>query len=102
MRYPALEIEERVEPFENGRGFSERILRVGEPGRSQGNDPGVFAVTEAHTSSSDVLRKIACFSWKSERTCPRFGVVPMEGVEPTQPYGYQILSLDITRLARRF
>ncbi len=31
VRYPVLEIEARVEPFENGRGFSLRILRAGVP-----------------------------------------------------------------------
>src|SRR5438552_9381945 len=29
VRYPVLEIEARVEPFENGRGFSLRVLRAG-------------------------------------------------------------------------
>lgn len=27
VRYPVLEVEARVEPFENGRGFSLRVLR---------------------------------------------------------------------------
>ncbi len=31
VRYPVLEIEARVEPFENGRGFSLRVLRAGAP-----------------------------------------------------------------------
>ena len=31
IRYPVLEIEARVEPFENGRGFSLRALRAGKP-----------------------------------------------------------------------
>ena len=31
IRYPVLEIEARVEPFENGRGFSLRVLRAGAP-----------------------------------------------------------------------
>ena len=31
VRYPVLEIEARVEPFENGRGFSLRALRAGRP-----------------------------------------------------------------------
>jgi error-prone DNA polymerase len=31
IRYPVLEVEARVEPFENGRGFSLRALRAGEP-----------------------------------------------------------------------
>jgi DNA-directed DNA polymerase III PolC len=31
VRYPVLEIEAKVEPFENGRGFSLRVLRAGAP-----------------------------------------------------------------------
>ena len=31
VRYPVLEIEARVEPFENGRGFTLRVLRAGRP-----------------------------------------------------------------------
>ena len=31
VRYPVLAIEARVEPFENGRGFSLRALRAGKP-----------------------------------------------------------------------
>ena len=31
VRYPVLEIEARVEPFDNGRGFSLRVLRAGKP-----------------------------------------------------------------------
>ena len=31
VRYPVLEIEARVEPYENGRGFSLRVLRAGAP-----------------------------------------------------------------------
>ena len=31
VRYPVLEIQARVEPFENGRGFSLRVLRAGRP-----------------------------------------------------------------------
>jgi error-prone DNA polymerase len=31
VRYPVLEIEAKVEPFENGRGFSLRVLRAGKP-----------------------------------------------------------------------
>jgi DNA-directed DNA polymerase III PolC len=33
VRYPVLEVEAKVEPFENGRGFSLRVLRAGEPRR---------------------------------------------------------------------
>jgi DNA-directed DNA polymerase III PolC len=31
VRYPVLEVEARVEPYENGRGFSLRVLRAGKP-----------------------------------------------------------------------
>ncbi len=31
VRYPVLEVEARVEPFENGKGFSLRVLRAGKP-----------------------------------------------------------------------
>ncbi len=31
VRYPVLEVEARVEPFENGRGFSLRVFRAGKP-----------------------------------------------------------------------
>ena len=31
VRYPVLEVEAKVEPFENGRGFSLRVRRAGEP-----------------------------------------------------------------------
>jgi hypothetical protein len=31
VRYPVLEVTAAVEPFENGRGFSLRVLRAGKP-----------------------------------------------------------------------
>jgi hypothetical protein len=31
VRFPALEVEARVESFENGRGFSLRAIRAGPP-----------------------------------------------------------------------
>ena len=31
IRYPVLEVTATVEPFENGRGFSLRVLRAGKP-----------------------------------------------------------------------
>ena len=33
VRFPVLEVEARVEPFENGRGFSLRAIRAGPPRR---------------------------------------------------------------------
>ena len=35
IRYPVLEVEATVEPFENGRGFSLRVRRAGKPRHSQ-------------------------------------------------------------------
>jgi DNA polymerase-3 subunit alpha len=35
VRYPVLEVEARVEPFDNGRGYSLRALRAGKPRLSQ-------------------------------------------------------------------
>jgi DNA polymerase III alpha subunit len=37
VRYPVLEVEATVEPFENGRGFTLRVLRAGKP-RVKTND----------------------------------------------------------------
>jgi DNA polymerase III alpha subunit len=31
VRYPVLEVEARVEPFENRQGFSLRMMRAGKP-----------------------------------------------------------------------
>ena len=31
VRYPVLEVTANVEPFDNGRGFSLRVLRAGKP-----------------------------------------------------------------------
>ncbi len=31
VRYPMVEVTAKVEPFENGRGFSLRVLRAGKP-----------------------------------------------------------------------
>jgi DNA polymerase III alpha subunit len=31
VRYPVLEVTARVEPYENGRGFSLRVLRASKP-----------------------------------------------------------------------
>lgn len=31
VRYPVLEVEARIEPYENGKGFSLRVLRAGKP-----------------------------------------------------------------------
>ena len=39
VRYPVLEIEARIEPYENQRGFSLRALRAGKPRCSGGLRP---------------------------------------------------------------
>ena len=31
VRYPVLEVEARVEPYENGQGYSLRVMRAGKP-----------------------------------------------------------------------
>jgi len=31
LRYPVLEVMARVEPFENGNGYSLRVMRAGKP-----------------------------------------------------------------------
>ena len=38
VRYPVLEVTATVEPFENGRGFSLRVLRAGKPRVALGNE----------------------------------------------------------------
>ncbi|MSU64242.1 MAG: DNA polymerase III subunit alpha [Pedosphaera sp.] len=43
VRYPVLEIEARVEPFENGRGFSLRVLRAGKPRTTGSGAPALDA-----------------------------------------------------------
>lgn len=35
VRYPVLEITAKVEPFDNGRVFTLRVLRVGKPREKQ-------------------------------------------------------------------
>jgi hypothetical protein len=37
VRYPVLEVVAKVEPFENRRGFSLRVIRAGKPRSRQGN-----------------------------------------------------------------
>ena len=41
VRYPVLEVEARVEPFENGRGYSLRVLRAGKPRILSDVSPGM-------------------------------------------------------------
>jgi DNA polymerase III alpha subunit len=46
VRYPVLEVTATVEPFENGRGFSLRVLRAGKPRSKPGSlmskVPGIY------------------------------------------------------------
>jgi hypothetical protein len=47
VRHPVLEITATVEPFDNGRGFSLRVLRAGKPRLSEkpppvGRKPGQY------------------------------------------------------------
>jgi len=46
IRYPVLEITATVEPFENGRGFTLRVLRADKPRNK--NEPGSRFVTVAN------------------------------------------------------
>jgi len=48
IRYPVLEVTATVEPFENGRGFSLRVLRAGQPRlqRKVQSDELALSVTE--------------------------------------------------------
>jgi hypothetical protein len=39
LRYRVLEITATVEPFENGRGFTLRVLRAGKPRVKKAQDP---------------------------------------------------------------
>ena len=47
IRYPVLEVTATVEPFENGRGFSLRVLRAGQPRHK----PAVARNTELSVAS---------------------------------------------------
>jgi DNA-directed DNA polymerase III PolC len=42
VRYPVLEVTATVEPFENGRGFSLRVLRAGQPRENPSASPAVI------------------------------------------------------------
>jgi hypothetical protein len=44
VRYPVLEVTARVEPFENGRGFSLRVLRAGKPRKNSGAEAHALQV----------------------------------------------------------
>lgn len=44
VRYPVLEVEAKVEAFENGRGFTLRVLRAGKPRMTQTSTPSIIAL----------------------------------------------------------
>ena len=50
VRYPVLEVTATVEPFENGRGFSLRVLRAGKP-RENANETGKSGLGNRFTGS---------------------------------------------------
>jgi hypothetical protein len=51
VRYPVLEVEATVEAFENGRGFTLRVLRAGKPRRNGEIGKTVEALTRPGGSS---------------------------------------------------
>jgi DNA polymerase III alpha subunit len=44
VRYPVLEVTATFEPFENGRGFSLRVLRAGQPRTTRISNDSTLAV----------------------------------------------------------
>ena len=55
VRYPVMEVTATVEPFENGRGFTLRVLRAGKPRQNTClNGHNVFTfIAPARTSTTD-------------------------------------------------
>jgi hypothetical protein len=51
--------------------------------------------TQSASAGNMTCNPLRFYRLDSELCDPSFLVVPMEGVEPTHPYGYQILSLII-------
>ena len=49
VRYPVLEIEATVEPYENGRGFSLRVHRAGKPRIITSQEPRSTANSGGHS-----------------------------------------------------
>lgn len=45
VRYPVLEVEAKVEAFENGRGFTLRVLRAGKPRMKQTSMSPIIALS---------------------------------------------------------
>jgi hypothetical protein len=54
VRYPVLEIEARVEPFENNHGFSLRVLRAGKPRRAHPDTRTIMNGTFRENSLSTI------------------------------------------------
>jgi DNA-directed DNA polymerase III PolC len=65
VRYPVLEVEARVEPFENGRGYSLRVFRAGKP---RVHAATVSAGKTGPGSCSDPPR--CCWSRQEPARCP--------------------------------
>ena len=65
VRYPVLEVTATVEPFENGRGFSLRVLRAGKPREKVRGAPGRLADDEA--GSRDPVKRINPFEYLNLR-----------------------------------
>jgi hypothetical protein len=65
VRYPVLEVEAKVEPFENGRGFTARVLRSGKP-RMQANEEAVVGRQGPGTYQDSALGQnlIRCILWR--------------------------------------
>jgi DNA polymerase III alpha subunit len=65
VRYPILEVEATVEPFENGRGYSLRVLRAGKPrtrfAGSAVTDSASVAVSICNRSASETKSQTATF-----------------------------------------
>jgi DNA polymerase III alpha subunit len=56
VRYPVLEIKARVEPFDNGRGFTLRVLRAGKPRDRQASGE-VLSLLATHGTGSYMIER---------------------------------------------
>jgi hypothetical protein len=48
VRYPVLEVTAKVEPFENGNGFTLRVLRAGKPRQASAAKPAFLLNIDEH------------------------------------------------------
>lgn len=65
VRYPVLEIESRVEPFENGSGFTLQAMAARRPRRKTKNVRGDWRVAKQVSRTVEVLRLEAAQNWLS-------------------------------------